>query len=57
MIVVGHIIAVYLSHIVALDVFGDKGRAIRSQYPILVLMLGYTTLSLLILARPVVEFG
>ena len=54
-IVVGHIIAVYLAHVVALRTLGDRGAAMRSQYPMLVLMVAYTMLSLWIVAQPIVE--
>ena len=40
------------SHVVALRMF--PARAIQSQVPMLVLMVAYTTLSLWILAQPVV---
>jgi hypothetical protein len=56
-IVVGHIVAVWLAHIVALRVFSDHGAALRSQYPMLALMVGYTAISLWILAQPIVEAG
>jgi hypothetical protein len=36
-------------------VFRDPGTARRSQFPMLVLMVGYTMLSLWILAQPIVE--
>ena len=54
-IVIGHIVAVYLAHIMALRAFGDRAVALRSQYPMLVLMVGYTMISLWILAQPIVE--
>jgi hypothetical protein len=54
-IVVGHIVAVYLAHVMALRAFGDRAIALRSQYPMLVLMVGYTMISLWILAQPIVE--
>jgi hypothetical protein len=53
-IVTGHIIAVWVSHVTAYTVF-DTGRARRSQYAMLVLMVGYTMLSLWILAQPIIE--
>ena len=56
-IVAGHIVAVYLAHAVALRTLGDRGAALRSQYPMLALMVGYTMLSLWILAQPIVESG
>ncbi len=56
-IVTGHVFAVYLGHVMALKVFGDAGRALRSQAPVLVLMVGYSMLSLWILSQPVVAPG
>jgi len=56
-IVTGHIIAVWLAHVVALRRFGDSKAALRSQIPMLFLMVAYTMLSLWILAQPVVETG
>ena len=54
-IVVGHIIAVYLAHVVALRRFASHTGALRSQYPMLLLMLLYTATSLWIVAQPIVE--
>lgn len=54
-IVVGHIIAVCLAHLMALYVFKDARLATKSQYPMLGLMVCYTMISLWILAQPVVE--
>ncbi len=53
-IVIGHAAAVYLSHVVALRVFGDRRAALVSQGPMLALMVAYTMLSLWILAQPIV---
>ncbi|HIF09059.1 MAG TPA: hypothetical protein EYQ81_03920 [Sneathiellales bacterium] len=54
-IVVGHVFAVYLAHVAALWVFEDRGAALRSQIPMLVLMIGYTMISLWILSQPIVN--
>jgi len=54
LVVVGHVIAVYLAHAVALREFGDRRLALLSQVPMLALMVGYTMLSLWILAQPIV---
>jgi hypothetical protein len=54
-IVLGHIIAVYVAHVVALREFRDRQAALRSQIPMLVLMVGYTMVSLWIIAQPIVE--
>jgi hypothetical protein len=54
-IVVGHIIAVYVAHAIALREYPARRAAIRSQLPMLVLMVGYTMVSLWIIAQPIVE--
>ncbi len=56
-IVLGHILAVYLAHVIALRTFPDHRTALRSQYPMLALMLAYTIASLWILAQPIVEIA
>lgn len=56
-IVTGHIVAVWLAHVMALRAFRDNRAALLSQVPMLLLMVGYTVLSLWILAQPVVEAG
>ncbi len=54
-IVLGHIIAVYIAHVVAMRIFASTRSALLSQGPMLVLMLFYTFMSLWILAQPIVE--
>jgi hypothetical protein len=54
LIVIGHVIAVMLAHAAAVRVFGGGKAAIVSQIPMMVLMIAYTTLSLWILAQPVI---
>ena len=54
-IVVGHIIAVYVAHILALRMFNNRRDALVSQLPMLILMVSYTVLSLWILAQPLIE--
>ncbi|MGH8766844.1 MAG: hypothetical protein ACREVT_01510, partial [Burkholderiales bacterium] len=56
-IIVGHVAAVVLAHIMASRVFDDQRTATRSQYPMLLLMLGYTMLSLWIIAQPITKSG
>lgn len=53
LIVVGHVIAVYLSHLRAGERFRTAQRALLSQYPMLLLMVTYTMTSLWILAQPI----
>jgi hypothetical protein len=54
-IVAGHVTAVYLAHVTALRVYPDARTALRSQIPMLVLMVLYTMSSLWILSQPVVR--
>ena len=53
-IVIGHIAAVYLAHAEAMRLFAAQQAALRSQLPMLALMVGYTMLSLWIIAQPIV---
>ena len=54
-IVLGHIIAVYLAHVVSTRLFLNRAMALRSQYPMLTLMVIYTVVSLWIIAQPIVD--
>jgi hypothetical protein len=54
-IVAGHVVATRLAHETALMVFETSTSAHRSQGPMLVLMVGYTVLSLTIMSQPIVE--
>jgi hypothetical protein len=56
-ILTGHIVAVYIAHVVALQEFRVRRAVVRSQLVMLILMVGYTTASLWIIAQPIVEFG
>ncbi len=56
-IVIGHMIAVVLAHLMAMRVYPDPRAALRSQIPMMGLMVGYTMISLWILAQPIVETG
>jgi len=54
-IVTGHIIAVWLAHRIAQQLWQVGRQVILSQLPMLVLMVGYTMVSLWILSQPIVE--
>ena len=54
-IVIGHVIAVYLAHCVALQAYRDRRIALRSQWPMVALMICYTMTSLWIIAQPIVN--
>lgn len=53
-IVVGHLVAVYVAHAMALRVFPTVRQAIVSQIPMMALMVTYTIVSLWILSQPIV---
>ncbi len=54
-IVIGHVVSVYAAHVTALGRTSDHGAALRGQYPMLALMVGYTATSLWIVAQPIVD--
>lgn len=51
-VVAGHILAILLSHGIALDMFKRHGKATASQIPISVFMIAYTFFGLWLLASP-----
>lgn len=53
-ILLGHIVAVWVAHHIALDRYPDRIRAVQSQIPVMLFMVGYTLLSLWMLSRPVI---
>jgi hypothetical protein len=55
LIVAGHVLAVYLAHVISLRFFGSPELALKSQLPMLVLMILYTIFSLWIISQPIVE--
>lgn len=55
LIVSGHVIAIYIAHVAALQLLRNPKLAMRSQYPMVVLMILYTIFSLWILSQPIVE--
>lgn len=54
-IVLGHITAVYLAHVRAMAMFDAPTAAVRAEIPLTALMVGYTFVSLSILAEPITE--
>jgi hypothetical protein len=55
-ILLGHIAAVYLAHVKALQLLPSRRAALRSQVPLTALMVVYTFVSLSILAEPIAEY-
>jgi hypothetical protein len=49
-LVVGHVLALVLGHDRALEIYGDARTAARSQYWMLAMMVGFTTLGLFLLS-------
>jgi hypothetical protein len=54
LVVVGHVVAVVAAHRVAMGRYESSTAAQRGHFPLVVLMIGYTVLSLWIISRPVV---
>ncbi len=54
-LVTGHALSVFVAHAQALRLYSSPEQAIRSQLPMMVFMVGLTTLSLWILSQPIVE--
>lgn len=55
LIVFGHIVAVYVAHIISLYTFKNQKKAILSQIPMLILMVTYTIFGLWILSQPLMN--
>ncbi|WP_436344146.1 hypothetical protein [Natronorubrum sp. FCH18a] len=54
-ILIGHILAVWISHAVSFELFPGKLQAIRSQYPFVVVMIFFTIVSLYLVSMPSME--
>ncbi len=52
-IVVGHVVAVYLVHVIGLRIFPTRAAARRGEIPLALLMIFYTMTSLWLLAQPI----
>ncbi|WP_251329145.1 hypothetical protein [Haloplanus pelagicus] len=53
-VVAGHLLAVWVAHALAMDLFPGVLRPIRSQYPLVGVMIGYTMTSAWIVGQPTV---
>jgi hypothetical protein len=53
LILLGHLVSVYLAHVQALRFFPEGHKAVRSQIPMLILMIAFTTAGLWILSLPI----
>lgn len=54
-VLVGHLIAVWVAHSASYELFPSRLQAIRSQYPVTVVMVFYTMLSLWVVSQPAVS--
>ncbi|MFB6101006.1 MAG: hypothetical protein ABEJ73_00385 [Haloplanus sp.] len=53
-VVLGHLLAVWIAHALAMDLFPGVLRPIRSQYPFVVVMVAYTMTSAWVVSQPTV---
>ncbi|WP_251341692.1 hypothetical protein [Haloplanus halophilus] len=53
-VVLGHLLAVWVAHALALDLFPGVLRPIRSQYPFVVVMVAYTMVAAWVVGQPTV---
>jgi hypothetical protein len=51
-VLAGHLLAIWAAHALAYDLFPSRLVAVRSQYPFVAVMIGYTVISLWILSLP-----
>ena len=51
-VVAGHVVAILLSHVLALNLFGSHRKAVISQIPLTIFMVAYTFFGLWLLASP-----
>jgi hypothetical protein len=54
-VLVGHLLAVWVAHATAYELFPSRLQAVRSQYGVTAVMVAYTMLSLWIVAQPYVS--
>jgi hypothetical protein len=50
-ILLGHVLAVWIAHTVSFDLFPGKLQSIRSQYPLIVVMVFFTMVSLYLVSK------
>jgi hypothetical protein len=48
----GHLVAIWVAHSTAYRLFPSRLQAIRSQYPFVAVMIGYTAVSLWLISLP-----
>ena len=53
-VVLAHIFGVWYAHVLALNIFNDPKKALKSQFPMALLMVGFTVMTLWLLSQPLV---
>ncbi|KZN23888.1 hypothetical protein A4G99_13720 [Haladaptatus sp. R4] len=53
-ILIGHLLAVWVAHATAYEVFPSRMQAIRSQYPLVAVMILYTMTSMWVVSQPTI---
>ncbi|WP_266077720.1 hypothetical protein [Haladaptatus caseinilyticus] len=53
-VLLGHLLAVWVAHAIAYDLFPSRLQAIRSQYPLVAVMILYTMTSMWIVSQPTI---
>ena len=51
----GHIFSVFIAHLISIRKLSNHKLAVKTQYPMLFLMVFYTGISLWIIAQPIVD--
>ncbi|WEL21325.1 hypothetical protein [Halorhabdus sp. BNX81] len=54
-VLAGHLLAIWIAHAAAFDLFPGRLQAIRSQYPFTLVMVAYTMTSLWIVTQPTIQ--
>lgn len=54
-VVLGHLLAVWIAHAIAMELFPGVLRPIRSQYPFVIVMMVYTMTSAFVVGQPFIE--
>lgn len=55
-IVLAHIVGTFFAHLIAIQMMPDQKKVLVSQIPAMILMVGFTTLTLWLLSQPLVVF-
>lgn len=53
-IILAHVVGVLYAHVLAVNIFKDPKLALKSQYPLVILMVGFTVMTLWLLSQPLV---